>query len=147
MALILILLLIIAAFLLFNRIGDSNYAMSKVISNDFKTETVFESTRVFGADSFEIYQFSLEEPNPIENFEKIDKNYFLKFKNFKDMIEVEFNDPENIKFDKAKLLQTVSLIEDMDDSQYLYLESENMKYEIYVYSLKMNVGYYLMLKL
>lgn len=66
----------------------------------------------------------MEEPSELENFEKINEEYFKKVRTFKSMIAAEARNGELSDADKEEILAVISSLEDSADSRFLYKENE-----------------------
>lgn len=123
--------------------SNSNNDLKEIASNDTRYETAFESERGFGNDRFDIYSFSFKQPKKIKKFQKIDDKYQSRIKNFKDMMDVGFEDNNRKNVQQDSIRNAISEIEMAGDAEYLYLylDSEKHNTKIYVYSGKLNKGY------
>lgn len=127
---------------------DIDTVISSAVKRKVSVNQLFKSKTGFGDDTFEIYSFEMEEPSELENFQKINEEYFKKVRTFKSMIAAEASNGELSDAKKEEILAAISSLEELADSSYLYKENEEgLKYEIYIYSQSLNRGYYMLLNL
>lgn len=113
---------------------DSN---SKVKS----TEIVFKSERGFGSDTFEIHKFTLVNPNKINGFKNYDDNFKTSLKFFSDSIDESLK-----KYDSDRLYSNIDKVINAGDSIYKSLDYGD-EIKLYIYSPKLNDGYFIYLKI
>jgi len=147
-----IIIVISSIFILFwiNEIKnlDIETVISNTVNRKISVNQVFKNKTGFGNDSFVIYSFEMEEPSELENFHKINEEYFKKVRTFKSMIAAEAWNDELSDANKEEILTAISSIEELADSRYLYIEDVGInEYEVYIYNHKLNKGYYMMIKL
>lgn len=136
-----------------NTIDPVSREMSSVIGRDFESAAIFTSPRSIGTDQFNIYSFSLDGNDYINDFNKIDSSYYEamedKFAGIMETdfeMEIESEDTESNAFDVQQFYQNLSELEEDNETHYRYLADEDtMEYEMYIYNKKINKGYYLYL--
>lgn len=138
-----------------NTVDPVSREMSSVIGREFESEAIFISLRSIGTDQFNIYSFSLDESDYINDFNKIDSSYHEameeKFSgimetDFETEIESEESKTESNAFDVQQFYQNLSELEEDNETEYRYLaDEETMEHEMYIYNKKLMKGYYLYL--
>lgn len=104
-------------------------------------DAVFKSVRGFGSDAFEIHKFTLVDPVKINGFKDYSNTFMTHFKFIAGSME---EDMEESQIDT--LNSNIDKIVNTGDSVYRFLETDD-EFKLYIYSPKLNEGYFIYLKI
>jgi len=134
LGLIFLMILLIANLHIFFENND----LSEISKNNFRQKLEYASERGFGNDRFDIYSFYLLKENELSDFEKLDDNYYNKYK-YTFLNNNIFVDKES-QILKDNIYEEIKLLEKNSDTKYLYVENESTR-KLSIYSSSANKGY------
>ena len=134
LGLIFLMILLIANLHIFFENND----LSEISKNNFRQKLEYASERGFGNDRFDIYSFYLLNENELSDFEKLDDNYYNKYK-YTFLNNNIFVDKES-QILKDNIYEEIKLLEKSSDTKYLCVENESTR-KLYIYSSSANKGY------
>lgn len=103
-------------------------------------ESIFVSERGFGADTFEVYKFSLANPDKLTGFQDTNEEYKKRLAfYFYQTTEMEKEQRDSLNTSIEKIMQN-------EDAVYQFEETESTT-KLYLYSPKLNVGYFFYLRI
>lgn len=111
--------------------------ISDISSSISEYYVVYKSERGFGNDRFDIYSFSLEQPDDLDGFIEIDREFDKYSRNFITMIESIFADDHT---ESEAFKMEIKRIAEAKDGRYMHLSSNGSE-KLYMYSPKLNQGY------
>lgn len=135
-------LVLLTLFFVTRMLASDAYKIQKLIKEDIEVNNVFMSKRGFGNDRFDIYRFTLKNPKTIDALIAIDDEGVNKIHRMAQILESEMANDEIGQLEGEEILKDLSQIQGAGDGQYLYLKIGEYNSEIFVYSKRLNKGYY-----
>ncbi len=127
--------------------NSNNYALriGDMTNQKFKYQKLFESSPGFGNDAYNIYTFSLINPDIKRDFKNIDEKVrqILEYDYFQ-MLSLE-DDYEDLGIEKKDIEDEIRTLVNKKDTKYYFFSVPSEKKELWIYNSKLNIGYYLII--